>query len=135
MYERSRRSAVIALRMKDKRVLVFRTALDELVESLDATLRIMRWEGNEAIPEPLEASASQLVARLGSADRLAGSVFKGKPQDVAQVTAFTDAMRRLESAYVELRKKLGSPSERARAESALDSAIDEAKAKSQSWES
>jgi hypothetical protein len=119
--------------VKDKRVLVFRIALDELVESLDATLRIMRWESSEAIPQPLEDSASQLVARLGTADRLAGSVFKGRQQDVLQVTALTGAMRHLETAYVEFRRKLNSPTERARAESALDAAIDEAKVEAQNW--
>jgi hypothetical protein len=119
--------------VKDKRVLVFRTALDELVESLDATLRIMRWEGTDAVPRPLEDSALQLVARLGAADRLAGSVFKGRQQDVAQVTALTGTMRHLENAYVEFRRKLNSPTERARAESALDAALNEARVESQNW--
>src|SRR5687767_3689989 len=44
-------------RMKDKRVIVFRTAFEELLESLDATVRVTRWDSVEAIPEPLQESA------------------------------------------------------------------------------
>jgi len=117
--------------MKDKRVLVFRTALDELVESLEATMRVTRWESADSIPEPLQESASRLVARLGTADRLATGVFKGRPDDVSRVAALTSAMRKLEGAYVEFRRKLAAaPNERARAASALDAAIDEVKAES-----
>jgi hypothetical protein len=65
--------------MRDRRVMVFRKSLEELVESLDATVR------------------------------LAQDVFTGNAADVRKVTLLTDAMRRLESAYVAYRKKLDSP--------------------------
>ncbi|GMV16314.1 MAG: hypothetical protein HS104_17040 [Polyangiaceae bacterium] len=94
--------------MKDKRIVVFRTALAELVESLEATLRLASWDAVEAVPEPLEKSASSLVARLGTADRLAAGVFKGSVGDTARVVALTDAMRRLETAYLGYRKKVGA---------------------------
>jgi hypothetical protein len=96
--------------MKDKRVLVFRKSLEELIESLDATLRLARWDGSDAVPEPLRDSASRLMARLGTTDRLAAGVFKGTALDVARVTTLTEAMRRLETAYVSYRKKLESVS-------------------------
>jgi hypothetical protein len=120
-----------SFRMQDKRVVIFRTALDELVASLDATLRVMRWEGTESIPEPLQECASHLVTRLGTADRLANGVFKGRPQDVTRVAALTGAMRRLEAAYVDFRRTSTSPTDRAKAETALLAAIDEVKAESQ----
>jgi hypothetical protein len=94
--------------MKDKRVVVFRKALKELVESLDATLRLANWDDAESVPEPLRDSASRLSDRLGAADRLAAGIFKGNTADVAQVKALTDAMRRVETAYVAHLKSVSS---------------------------
>lgn len=95
--------------MRDRRVMVFKKSLEELVESLDATVRIARWEGLDEVPQPLRDSASKLVTRLGTTDRLAQGVFKGNAADVTNVNRMTDAMKRLETAYVTYRKKLDSP--------------------------
>lgn len=113
--------------MKDKRILVFRKALEELVESLDATLRLAKWDSVEAVPEPLGDSAARLVARLGVADRLATGVFKGSVADTARVVALTGAMRRLESAYLGYRKKVGSAMSAPEAAAELGSVIEDVK--------
>jgi hypothetical protein len=84
----------------DARVATFRRALDGLIDSLEATVRIGRWTGAEGVPEPLSASASQLLARLGSANRLAAGRFSGSIADAARVQAIAAAMRRLDAAYV-----------------------------------
>jgi hypothetical protein len=114
--------------MKDKRIMVFRKALEELVDSLDATLRVATWDDAELVPEPLKDSASRLVARLGTADRLAAGVFKGSATDAARVVTLTGAMRRLETAYLGYRKKVGSVSnEPSRASAELSSVLDDVK--------
>ena len=46
--------------MKDKRIVVFRKALEELVESLEATLRLANWDEADIAPDPLKDSASRL---------------------------------------------------------------------------
>jgi hypothetical protein len=116
--------------MKDERVTLFRKALEELIESLDATVRVKRWDG-EAIPEPLKESASRLVARLGTADRLASSTFAGSAADISRVEAMCGAMRRLDAAYVAYRQS--TPAEHEAAAMALDTHIDEVKAASRQW--
>ncbi len=114
--------------MKDKRIMVFRTALEELVESLDATLRVASWEDAEGVPDPLKDSASRLVARLGAADRLGAGVFKGSANDAARVVVLTDAMRRLETAYLGYRKAVGSVSNgQQKATAELGALIDDVK--------
>lgn len=92
--------------MKDSRVTAFHKSLEELVESLDATLRVAHWDAEEVVPDMLQESASKLVARLGTADRLASGVFKGNDRDVSRVHELTGAMRRLETTYLAYRKNL-----------------------------
>lgn len=117
--------------MKDKRILVFRKALEELVDSLDATLRVASWDAAEQVPEPLKDSASRLVARLGTANRLATGIFSGTVADKARVIALTDAMRRLESAYLGYRSKNGSVARSSEGSGAeLQAVLDEVKSHS-----
>src|ERR1700722_9632720 len=85
--------------MKDQRVPFIRRALDGVLESLEATLRVKRWTGAEEIPAPLQKAATRLVERLGTADRLAATAFRGTPQDVGRVEAMVTAIRRLDAAY------------------------------------
>ena len=90
----------------DPRIATFRGALESLIESLDATLRIARWEaGGEAIPDPLRQSAAQLQSRLGSANRLAAGRFVGAPAVVATSDAIKEAVRDLDAAFVAYRKR------------------------------
>jgi hypothetical protein len=91
----------------DPRIVAFRSALELLIESLDATVRIARWQpGGEAIPEPLHRSTAQLQDRLGSANRLAGGRFVGAPAVVAISDAIGEAVRRLDAAFVAYRKRV-----------------------------
>lgn len=92
--------------MKNQRIQVFRTAVDGLVESLDAVIRLSRWTGPEAKPEPLVASAAKLQERLGSADRLASARFQGTPTEVTKVESLCGALRRLDVAYLAYRKQV-----------------------------
>ena len=90
----------------DPRIVTFRRALESLLESLDATVRIARWEaGGEPIPEPLRQSAAQLQDRLGSANRLAAGKFVGAPAVVATSDAIKEAVRGLDAAFVAYRKR------------------------------
>ena len=102
--------------MKDRRVTVFHKSLEELVDSIDATLRVSSWDASDAVPEPLKTSASQLMSRLGTADRLAAGVFNGNSRDAVRVEELTGAMRRLETAYLAYVKAGGSSRDKARAE-------------------
>jgi hypothetical protein len=91
---------------KDPRIVTFRGALESLIESLDATVRIARWEsGEEPIPEPLRRSAAQLQARLSSANRLAAGKFVGAPAVVAVSHAIREAVQHLDAAFVAYRKR------------------------------
>ena len=91
--------------MKDERVAFIKKALDSLIESLDATVRVHRWSEVEAIPEPLKEASSRLLDRLGAADRLSSSTFVGSPTDVARVKAIFASMVRLDAAYVAYRQE------------------------------
>lgn len=120
--------------MKDQRVTLFTAALEGLMESLDATVRIMRWKGAEGVPEPLKVSAAKLLDRLGKADRLANGSFSGTPADTAKVTAMCTAMKRLDAAYVAYRQALDTaPSQSDEAALALDAEIDEVKGDARRW--
>ena len=114
--------------MKDQRLKVFRTALDGLIESLDALVRVTRWsDTTEAPPEPLRVAVSKLTDRLGAADRLASSTFVGTPVDTTKVNDWCATMKRLDGAYVAYRKRLDSkPGEAADAAAALESDIADA---------
>ncbi len=91
---------------KDPRIATLRGALESLIESLDATVRVARWEaGGELIPEPLRLSAAQLNDRLGSANRLAADRFVGAPAVVATSDAIKEAIRGLDAAFVAYRKR------------------------------
>jgi hypothetical protein len=103
---------------KDRRVAHARTILSELVESLDATLRIERWSGEE-VPPPLRASAGLLLDRLGKANRLAASPFVGAPRSAAAFSAVSSAIQRLDLAFVAYRNAF----DRAEAERILDTAL------------
>jgi hypothetical protein len=102
----------------------YRRVLEALLESLDATVRIARWEPGESVPEPLERSAAQLVDRLGAANKLAAGKFVGAPAFVASSTAIADAIQRLDGAFVAYRQHMDvAPSEHEAAAIALDAEI------------
>jgi hypothetical protein len=120
--------------MNDQRVAAFRKALTALVESLDATVRVARWPGPEAVPAPLQTSAAKLLDHLGSANRFAADRYVGAPPVVACMSAMSTTTKALDAAYVEYRRHLaGSTEELARAAAALDHEVDAAKATSAKW--
>jgi hypothetical protein len=101
--------------MKDPRLNVFRLAVEGLIESLDATVRVARWNDAEAKPAPLLASAGKLVERLGTASRLAAGKFHGTAAEVSRVDAMCAVLKRLDAAYAVYRRDLeaserGTPS-------------------------
>jgi hypothetical protein len=106
--------------MKDRRVAYVRGVLGELVESLDATVRIARWNGDEAVPPPLRASAEMLVERLGKANRLAADKFVGSPVAVKAISELSTAITRLDNAFVAYR----NGSDRDATVTALDAEIE-----------
>ncbi len=118
--------------MKDQRVDFFRKLLESLVESLEADVRVGRWDGPEAVPEPLRKSAEKVVERLTAANRLASDRFLGSAAVVASLTAMSDAARRLDAAYVESRKPHG-PGYRDEAALTLSRAIDAVKGEADRW--
>ncbi|MCL2448241.1 MAG: hypothetical protein FWD17_04785 [Polyangiaceae bacterium] len=121
---------------KDPRIVTFRGALESLIESLDATVRIARWEpSGEPIPEPLRHSAEQLQERLGSANRLAAGRFVGAPAVVATSDAIKEAVRDLDAAFVAYRKRAdGAVSQRDEAANELDGELGRIKLQAHRWE-
>jgi len=85
--------------MRDRRVQAFRSTALSLIESLYAVVRVSRWTGEDAVPEPLTAAAGKVVERLGAADRLVGSRYEGPEADVALVASMCEGMKRLDMAY------------------------------------
>jgi hypothetical protein len=119
---------------KDPRIVALRGTLESLIEALDATVRIARWEqGGEAIPEPLQQSAAQLLDRLGSANRLAAGRFVGAPRVVATSDAIKQAVRALDAAFVAYRKR-AEGSERQDAVIDLDGELGRIKLDAHRWD-
>jgi hypothetical protein len=120
--------------MKDQRIPFIRRALDGVIESLEAALRVRRWTGSDEIPEPLKRAADRLVERLGTADRLAETAFRGAPQDVGRVKAMVGAIRQLDVAYVAFRQSVErQPGELEDAARALTDEIERVKGSSDNW--
>jgi hypothetical protein len=113
--------------MKDQRPKVFRAALDALVESLDALVRVIRWGDAEVLPEPLRTAVSKLADRLAVAERLVSGTFVGTPVDTNEVSALCATMKRLDVAYAEYRKRIdASPEQGMHAVAVLEADIAEA---------
>jgi hypothetical protein len=122
---------------KDPRIVTFRGTLESLIDSLDATVRIARWQGDagEAIPEPLQRSAEQLQTRLSSANRLASGKFVGAPAVVLKSEAIKEAIGQLDAAFVAYRKRLDGPTgDHAEAAVVLDTVLGQVKADAHRWE-
>lgn len=115
--------------MKDERLKVFRTAVDGLIESLDAVVRLARWDHAEARPDPLVALASRLPERLGTGSRLATAKFMGTPAQVTRVDAIRGILRRLDVAYVTYREN----AETLEAAAALESEVAASSDLAASW--
>jgi hypothetical protein len=120
--------------MKDQRLKVFRGALEGLIESLDALVRVSRWAEAESPPEPLRTAASKLVDRLGTAGRLSSGTFMGTPADTNKVNAMFATMKKLDAAYVSYRKRVEStPGQSPEAAATLEAEIAEATSRGVDW--
>jgi hypothetical protein len=121
---------------KDPRIVTFRGTLEALLESLDATVRIARWQGHdEPIPEPLQRSAARWQDNLGSATRLAAGKFVGAPAVVNTSDAIKQAVQELDAALVAYRKRLdGTALEHSEAAMALDAVLGRVKLDAGRWE-
>jgi len=115
--------------MKDARVTAFRSALDQLMTAMDATVRIARWtDAPDAIPAPLQKAASQIEERLAAATKLAETKVVGAPQVTARINAMSECIRRLAEAFTAYRTETtDAPGTEAEAALALDAAIAEVK--------
>jgi hypothetical protein len=120
--------------MKDNRIMVFQKALEGLLESLDAYVRVERWAESGEVPEPLNTAATQLNGRLAVADRLVGGVFVGTPADSNKVTAMCSAMKRLDAAFVACRRQVDrDPAKGAIAFATLEAEIGEVQSSHHEW--
>jgi hypothetical protein len=120
--------------MKDQRLKVFRSAIDGLLESLEAFVRVSRWTEPGSPPEPLSLAAGKLVDRLGVADRLSSGKFIGTPTDSNKVAAMCTAMRRLDAAYVAYRQRTERSADADGSASAtLEAEIGEVRTHSNDW--
>ena len=120
--------------MKDRRVVVLRSALEALLESLDAQLRTSTWPGAEAIPEPLQKASALLLDRLGTANRLASGKFTGPSLVMSALDSICTAIRRLDAAFVEYRRSTSGPeAQREAGAAALRSELEAVRADSASW--
>lgn len=121
----------------DPGIVMFRGALESLLESLDATVRIARWQAGEggSVPEALQRSAVLLQGRLGSATRLAEGKFAGTAAVAEKSYAIKAAVRDLDTAFVAYRRRLGgAPSERGDAALELDAVLGRVKGDAHRWE-
>lgn len=120
--------------MKDQRVPQLRRSLVDLMESLEATTRLSRWDTGEAAPEPLRESAAKLDERLSAANRLADGKFVGPGPVVASLVGMSGAIKRLGAAYVQYRQRLeASPTEEDAAVLALDEELSGVKSEMDSF--
>jgi hypothetical protein len=120
--------------MKDNRIKVFQTAIEALLESLDAYVRVERWSDSGDLPEPLHTAATKLNDRLAAADRLTSGIFVGTPADSHKVSAICSAMKRLDAAYVNCRHQIErNPAQGANAWAALEAEIGEVRGRQHQW--
>jgi hypothetical protein len=113
--------------MNDRRVCAIRNALEDFVESVDATSRIARWGNIDPVPDSLRHAAAELGARRKTANDLAMGGVSGAPVIVRRLSASSSAIKRLSNAYEEfLTRKRDPENDVAIALKELDAAIDSA---------
>ncbi len=114
--------------MNDRRVAAIRSALEVLVESIDASSRIARWDVSDPVPDSLRLAAAQLDANLKLANELVQGNFSGTPAVTSRLIGTSAAIRQLTSAYDEFRNRnCANNEENWDALATLDAAIDRAR--------
>jgi hypothetical protein len=120
--------------MKDARVKALRDTLQRLLDSLDATIRVARWDDpNEAVPEPLKKTASDLPRHLETAQKLAAGKFVGSTADTPKMEAMHAATERLVLAYSAYQANSSSVDDRRSSALALEDELGQARAGSDDW--
>jgi hypothetical protein len=113
---RAPRRVCYTLMMRDERIEYFRSVLDALLESLEATAQISQSSNPDEPPGGLQETANKLLLRLGAANRLASARIVAPPPIAAKLLQMRRTIQRLDAAYVQYRAHLGTmPAERARA--------------------
>jgi hypothetical protein len=113
--------------MNHHRVLVFRDALANLLESLEAVVQVAKWNVPEPTPEPISSVASKLQVRLASAGRLAAGKFNGTQAEMPNVASICGKITQLEGAYLTYCRSLRGNEPPATALRGLSSAIEDAR--------
>lgn len=108
-------------------VMVFRDALANLLDSVDATLEVARAAEPSTMPEPTRALASKLQARFASAERLARGKFVGNRVDTQRVATLCGAISNVQGAYLTFCGKARQPSAAEGAVEALSAAVETAR--------
>lgn len=109
--------------MNHPRVLVFRDALADLIESIEATVaapNASSGAGGDA--------ASKLQSRLSTAGRLAAGKFSGARSDAPHVASICGKLTQLESAYVSFCRRVRQNDGPAQAQADLFRALADARA-------
>jgi len=115
--------------MNDRRVAAIRSALELLIDSIDATTRIARWDVSDPIPDSLQLAASQLDANLKRANEFVQGNFSGTPAVALRLNGTSAAIRQLASAYGSFQNRdCTNKQENWDALATLDAAIDSARA-------
>jgi hypothetical protein len=110
------------------RILVFRDALTNLLESLEAVVQVASAEVPGQAPEPVSTAASKLQTRLASASRLAAGKFTGSEAEVPVVASICGKIVQLDDAYVTYCRRLRANEPSANARRGLTTAIADARA-------
>jgi hypothetical protein len=120
--------------MNDRRVAAIREALEVLLDSIDATSRLKRWDASDSFPESMRQSATQLDQRLEAANKLAASSYVGNTLVVSRLNGISDAIRRLDRACTDFRVRIAQdPTQLSAALDAMDAEVDEVKNESERW--
>jgi hypothetical protein len=120
--------------MNDRRVAAIREALQTLLDSIDAVSRLNRWDASDPIPQSLEQSAKQLEPRLEKAKGLVASSYVGNALVMSQLNGLSDAIRRLDDAYVAYRARIAEdPTQLTVALDTMNYEVDEVKNAAQRW--
>lgn len=120
--------------MNDRRVATIREALEGLLDSIDATSRLKRWDAADSVPESLQNSANQLDSRLKKALDLAGCSYVGSTLVVSRLNGISDAIRCLDRACRDFRARIAEdPQQLNSALDIMDAEVDEVKNASERW--
>jgi hypothetical protein len=120
--------------MNDRRVAAIREALEALLDSIDATSRLQRWDASDSVPESLRRSAALFDQRREAANKLAASSYVGNILVLSRLNGISDAIRRLDRACEEMRTRVAQdPQQVSAALDAMDTEVDEVKNEAERW--